>query len=207
MLDPDMFENSDANIYPIRFTRIWSADFVGDPAATRGGLFSKNANLQGVPKMASETEKPIELAEAVDTVAVDEVQPEAVAAETEPAQPEALAEIVTVNDLRDDAQPYVDAFGNQGAAWFLEGKSLQECYQAENETLKETLIELHSQIEELVQSLAKFEDDNGEVEPLSVSPEVSKETQKQAAKREQIEQLQKKGASKPVVAWSALYNN
>ncbi len=210
VLNPAMFEDDEKTIYPIRFERIWSADFVGDPAATRGGLFS-NAKPGGNPVTAEFNKPNDELADAElsQEVAADEQNSEAPAevVETQPEPVEENAEALAVENLRSDAKPYVAAFGNQGAAWFLEGKSLQDCYQIENERLKAHNKELFEQVDELILALNCSENSGGESEPLSVAPEQTSETEADAAKREKVEKLKHRGASKPVIGWAAQYTN
>lgn len=196
ILDSAMFDENN-EIHAIRFERMWSADVVGDPAATRGGLFS-NANLEVNP-MAENLETPVEELAQVDAVEVTEEKIETIE--------EALAEIVTVDSLRDDAKPFVEAFGNQGAAWFLEGKDLLECYKQSNAELSEVLLEMQKQLDELVEALSVSEESNGEAEPLSVAAEVPVESADALAKRERVEKLRQKGASKNVIGWASQYHN
>jgi hypothetical protein len=193
VLDPAMFEDQEKTIHPIRFSRIWSADFVGDPAATRGGLFSKSEISEENPVSENLETPAVELEPVLD-----------VPTEEQPVELSAAA--ATVHNLRDDAKPFVEAFGNQGAAWFLEGKNLEECFREQNASLAEKLETIETQLNAAIDALAKFEAENGEAEPLSVSQELTAETAAAILKREKNEQLRAKGASASVAKWTQIYN-
>lgn len=85
--------------------------------------------------------------------------PTAPAADPQPAQQ-------PVN-FRDEAKPYIEAFGDKGAKWFLEGKELLACYEAELGEVRQQLAAMTEERDSLQEQLASMP--LGEDEPLSSS--------------------------------------
>lgn len=83
-------------------------------------------------------------------------------------------------NFREEAKPYIEAFGDRGAKWFLEGKDLLSCYQAELSEVRDQLAAMTAARDSLQEQLASMP--LGEDEPLSSSdaPDRSKPTGKAA---------------------------
>lgn len=194
---------------PIRFASLRSADVVADPAATRGGLFS--IDDFGAPAWA----------EAFIESQFSEMEPDEVfgrvveflsryykkdfsimtTQQVAPAQePEASLSI-----KREDAQPYIEAFGDAGARAYLEGLSLLECYQAQYEAVKTANEELNAKVADLEARIEAFDSQSGENEPLDATPDaqLSEDQKRRAAK---IEEYKQKGVSDAAARWAVSFS-
>lgn len=168
---------------PFRFAKLHAADIVDEPAATRGGLFDmtdtdvasaaswflsnhyKNSSPvevfgRFVSLLSSHYERDImpELSEAI--VGQANVEP----AEDGVANSDA---VFSVERMREDARPFVEAFGDAGASWYLEGRDLLSCYQEVAETQRGRIEDLENQVAELQAIVEAAELASGEQEPLS----------------------------------------
>lgn len=224
----------------LRFKKLYAADVVDEPAATRGGLFDVNTP-QGLPYQVTwimdhffkdakqeevltrfqsflrkyyrgdfsmnEEQEPV-VAEAVADEAVedsvdvaDEATPEEVPAEVTAE----TTETVTASDLS-AGREYVELFGERGALWFIEGKSLTQCYSLQITSLREQVSTLEADNADLRSRLDAALKTAGEEEALSSEPEMDAAKRKLAKKQEKVAEAKKKGASEAVAAWSAMYD-
>lgn len=183
---------------PIRFERIKAVDFVGDPAATRGGLFEESIEESALQEAEMSDNMFAELKEN-DAIAPDQVEgqvevvEEKVELSEETPVEEAQVEGIP-NVLGEDHSRFIEEFGSQGAVWFLEGKSFDECQQLSSINAKDAKIaELSSQLEDLQAKLEQAQ--LGEVEAVSGSAEVqlSEEERKKAEYEEEILSVMRKG--------------
>lgn len=194
---------------PIRFAKLRAADVVADPAATRGGLFS--IDELGVPAWASSfldhqfsDLSPQDVLERVTQFlsrhyGVDLMAKDATAKVATPN--EVTPQVITTDMLkREDAQPFTEAFGAQGALYFLEGKSLVECFQVEHAKQLEQNAQLNERIKELESLVGQFDQLDGEGEPLSSGERIDlSKADEYKVQREQ--ELRKKGVA-PAIARS-----
>lgn len=179
MLSREMFSDEDSDEVFVRFDRLWSADVVGDPAATRGGLFENQAT----------EENPM---------------PEEQQATLETPQDGSVSVELAADQFRSEAQPYLDAFGAAGAKAYLEGKDLLSCYQEALADEVKTREALEAEIQDLQTKLEAALADDGEPEPLS-SEERVEEDPDILERKQKMEQLQKLGAEKGVAVWASRY--
>ena len=269
--DPDMFGVSLASIIdeelmrsekesedddsphpmPLRFKRLFAADAVDSPAATRDGLFASQLDEHTLPDAATYimdrffsgatredvaarfdsflskyysggsnmTVQATELAEVVIT----EVETETVTTESEcvttivddtpdttedPVEEEATQSTDTMQELaaevikpldRELGKEFIRLFGNEGASWFLDGKSLNECFQMENSNLRQVILMKNKEITKLEARLGAATLAAGEAEPLSAEPLATAASKKQA----KLADAEKKGISPPEAAWAA----
>ncbi len=193
LLDKAMFD-SDSN--GLRFAKVKAVDVVGEPAATRGGLFDTLS--QEVATMADQnTATQAEAPEAVTE------QPEADLQEQEQAeslQEEQGAELT----LQEQSQPFIEAFAEQGAAWFLDGKSLLECYQLKCTELSAQVdgaCKVQAHLEAKLEAALLAAGADGDLE-ASTEPQVGlSETVK--ANQARAQELQEQGADPVVARFSA----
>ena len=82
--------------------------------------------------------------------------------------------VETLEKSADHAE-YVEVFGTQGAMWFLEGKSLNECYREALSVAQEKIAELESQGETLTLEEEQSAPVSGEEQPAEPSVELSEE--------------------------------
>jgi hypothetical protein len=186
---------------PIRFERIKAVDFVGDPAATRGGLFEESIEESALQEAEMSDNMFAELKEK-DAIAPDQVEGQVEVAdkkielseeELSSKEPDKKAEGIP-NVLGENHSTFIEEFGSQGAVWFLEGKSYDECLQLSIISAKDARIaELESQLEDLEYELEQAQ--LGEVEAVSGSAEVqlSEEEKKKAEYEEEILSVMRKG--------------
>ena len=172
---------------PLRWERLWAADVVGEPAATRGGLFSQQEN-----DMADETRLE----------APPEPEAEVVLEETPDTEPAPQVPEVTLESLREDAKPFVEAFGDQGASWFLSGRTLLECFQETTTTLRKSLDEAKAELAQAYEQLEAAILASGEEDALSQEPREELSPSKADAKARATE-LEEKGAEPTVAKWGA----
>jgi hypothetical protein len=192
-VSPD--EDNRNNYQHARLSRLRAADVVDDPAANPDGLFHKHAQIaqdaDGLFEYAFGLtgDKPNLVALSVDgdriKAAVDrflsrhdlslvkgsEQMPEAPAAPVE--TPEVPA--VTRESFNAELQRYVTAFGDAGAAWFIAGKSFEDCQAEQLSALREQLeaaraenAELQARIDAVQlgeEQPEEFGDDTGEHAP------------------------------------------
>lgn len=193
VLDPAMFsmEQDDQGLVPIRIESLYSVDVVGDPAATRGGLFS----MKEEPAMAPDSKEP-EAPTKEELATVDQQ-------EQDTKTDKELG--VNLDHVREEAKPYMLAFGDQGAKWYLEGMSLVDCYKAKNDQLLCYIVDLENKVAELQVQVQAAEQASGEQEPLSSDPKQEVDTQV-LARQARIEELKKKGADETAARWAAMFH-
>ena len=236
---------------PLRFKRLYAADAVDTPAATRDGLFASEIDEHTLPELATfvmdhffigsprhevlarfeaflgkyysggsdMTVQAIELAEVVitevetETVTTESectttITDDSTATEEEPVVNEAAQPMETAQELavevavpldRELGKEFIRLFGNEGAAWFLDGKSLNECFQMENSNLRQVILMKNKEITKLEARLGAATLAAGEAEPLSAEPLATAASKKQA----KLADAEKKGISPPEAAWAA----
>lgn len=171
---------------PLRFSKIRAADFVDEPAATRGGLFAVSKE--------DPRDLPACVTQLLDTHFGKDVDPDVITGRFHELLSRYLGKEVIPVDSRLDAKPentrdelsrYVEAFGDvDGAKWYLEEKSFGECYQSrindlqvekdvEVSELKDRIAAQEQQITDLQQQIESV--DLGEEEPLSSGDAVTEE--------------------------------
>lgn len=177
-------EEDDDGHMPLRFKSLTAVDVVDQPAATRGGMFSKEEQMSeekaleelmagaasgpGKPVVEEPAEEPKE--QHLNAAPVEE-QPVAEEAPVEEEKKEeeccgeegcehkleASAE-VGEDSLMLKAQPYLDAFGEEaGASLFLRGVGLQEALLGSHKEKAEKIEALEAEVAELKAQLASVE--------------------------------------------------
>ncbi len=189
-------EDEDGRL-PLRFKSLTAVDVVDQPAATRGGMFSKEFEMseelkeeliagaaEGPGKPVLE-EKPVAEApvvEAVEEAALVEEQPEAAGEAVEDCEAACsnsdekksfkASQEAEENSLLAQAQPYIDSFGEDaGSALFLKGVDYTTALQQHHAEALTRVAELEEQCSEL---LAKLDAVEGVVESFEeVQTEIS----------------------------------
>ena len=202
---------------PLRIKGLRAVDFVDEPAATRGGLFDLydkrdlapvvssliETHFSGVPKKEV-VERLLGFLslhygeDAMAEAAVDAVETQ----QQEQAAPVAPAPAAMSLEA---AQPFLVAFGDRGAKWFLEGKTMQECLSIVNGEIGEANAKLQSQVDELTAKLAAIEGKLGEEQPLSAAPAGKELTAAQIEAAERKAKLAKAGADDKAIRWAGAF--
>lgn len=215
-LAPEMFQTSekdDTTPVALRLVGLYAADVVDEPAATRGGLFDLESPA-GLPALASwivETHfadrEPEEVGKRLLSflsryygrdVMADVTADKAGQAPEQPKAPEATPAVSL-----EAAKPYMEAFGDRGAAWFLQGKTMSECFAVVNKELQAKIEALQAENKDLATKLEAAKLASGE-QPLSATPPVEVDPKK-AEKAEKVEQFKKQGAAEPVAKLAASF--
>lgn len=215
MMDPEV-EAVDG-LLPVRIKRLYSVDFVGEPNATRGGLFSAEneesmtieEKLEGQLDEDKKDQVVFEEDEKKDEYEED-VKDEK-ASEEEEEEDEMEEHDDEGEKVEQSQQPvpeyeaYIEAFGDQGAVWFLRKRPLNECFaeylhgfRKENEDLKKQLADANAKLEAFSNSL-------GEAEPASKSAEVEL-SEAEIRHQEFIQQKKKDGWSDREIRWASLFS-
>lgn len=213
-----MYEDPEGKTLPLRLDGLRAVDFVDEPAATRGGLFDMTTP-QGLPALTSwivETHfadrEPREVVERMCSFLSKhygrDVMKEVLAGNdagqvTDPAK----APAAPAGPSLDQAKPFIEAFGDRGATWYLEGRSMADCFSDVSLELKEANQALLSQVAELETKLeAALKASQGEEEALSSMPK-NEIPEAKKAKLEKAEQFKAAGASDKTARWAAGLSN
>jgi hypothetical protein len=205
---------------PLRLDGLRAVDFVDEPAATRGGLFDM-ASPQGLPSLATwivETHfadrEPREVVERLCSFLSKhygkDIMSEVLAGnqagqQTQPAPAPVAAPAGQLS--LDGAKPYIEAFGDRGAKWYLEGRPIGECFADIAKESQEANANLLSQIKDLESRLeAAVKASNGEETALSSDPRIELSDSKKAAVAK-AEQLKAQGADDKSAKWAAALSN
>ncbi len=206
---------------PLRIDGLRAVDFVDEPAATRGGLFDMSSPT-GLPALTSwivETHfadrEPSEVVERMCSflskhygrdVMSDVLAGKAGQGEATPAPaPVAPAGQASPQLSIDGAKPFMDLFGDRGAKWYLEGKSLSDCLSVVNTELKAANAELSAKVTDLETRLAAAIKASGEASDQAFSggtPAGSIDPAKAKA-REKVEEFKQQGASEAAAKFAA----
>lgn len=238
VLNGSEMEPDDAGYAPLRVSKLWAVDVVGDPAATRGGLFHQEDDVMSEEiKLDEELKEEVELAAAKKTEELEEAVPEQV---TEDPVEEAQAEEAPEGDepkeeaseeekdeepvaiqqgtkdepapktetktLGADHEQFVEAFGDIGARWYLEGRTLSECFQEKCEKQAEQILELQAKIGEYENRLLVLGKEFGEEAPAPQAVELSAEEIVAAAKQEKLSSMRAQGWSDALAGMSSVLN-
>jgi len=207
----------EGEVIPLRLDGLRAVDFVDDPAATRGGLFDMTSPA-GLPALTSwivETHfadrEPVEVVNRMCSFLskhygrdiMSEVLAGNAATETAPAAP--IAEPAGQLSI-DAAKPYMEAFGDRGAKWYLEGKPMAECFAVELNEVREQLAAKRAENEALQVRLDAALKASGETEQLSSAPKVEL-TDAQAKAKARAAELSAQGAEPKVAKWAAAFGS
>lgn len=207
MMDTDV--TAVDGLLPVRIRKLYSVDFVGDPNATRGGLFSTESeeSMTIEEKLEGQIEEKFE--EKAEEVVKDEVVQDEMLASEEVKEEEKFEEAPAEEKVElavdvPDYEAYIEAFGEQGAVWYLRGKPLNECFaeylhnvNQENEALKAELFELKSQIE-------AFSAGMGEAEPAAANADIQL-SEAEVRHQEFVAQKKEQGWSDKEIRWANLF--
>ena len=218
-------EHEGEGTMPIRFASLYAADLVDQPAATNGLFGSIDDDLPHVAtwllKKHFSNSTPVDvfrrfvsfLSLYFERDVMDEIRDgllaadlvEAPANETPVEQPGEVAAF-SLDTLRDDAKPFVEAFGDVGARWFIEGRDLLECYREKNDELGRHCKDLENQVAELQAQIMAADMASGEPAPLSTD-ERAEVDPTQAAKFARVDELKSKGVDPRVAKFGVALNN
>lgn len=220
MMDPEV-EAVDG-LLPVRIKRLYSVDFVGEPNATRGGLFSaENEESMTIKEklegqldeekkdqvVFEEDEKKDKYEEVKDEEASkDEDEDKMEEDEDEMEEEEKDGEKVEQSQQPlPEYEAYIEAFGEQGAVWYLRGKPLNECFaeylhsvNKENEALRAELAEAKAQVEAFSAGL-------GEESPAAANADVQL-SEAEMRHQEFIAQKKEQGWSDKEIRWASLFS-
>ena len=206
---------------PLRIDGLRAVDFVDEPAATRGGLFDM-ASPTGLPALTSwivdthfADREPREVVERMCSflskhygrdVMSDVLAGKAGQGEATPAPaPVAPAGQASPQLSIDGAKPFMDLFGDRGAKWYLEGKSLSDCLSVVNTEQAKTIQDLSAKVTDLETRLAAAIAATGENpgEAFSAGAPAGSVDPAKVKAREKLEEFKQQGASDPVAKFAA----
>jgi hypothetical protein len=204
---------------PLRLDGLRAVDFVDEPAATRGGLFDM-ASPQGLPSLATwivETHfadrEPREVVERLCSFLSKhygkDIMSEVLAGNQagQQTQPAPASVAAPAGLSLDGAKPFIEAFGERGAMWYLQGRSIGDCFAIFAKETQEQNVNLLSQIKDLETRLeAATKASNGEETALSSEPRIELSDSKKAAVAK-AEQLKSQGADDKSAKWAAALSN
>jgi hypothetical protein len=215
MLSQSMYEDpKDGETMPLRLDGLRAVDFVDEPAATRGGLFDMTSPA-GLPALTTwiveshfADREPAEVVERMCSFLSKhygrDVMSEVLAdAGKDKAAPATEASAALSHDL---AKPYLEAFGDRGAKWYLEGKTFSDCLAIEAKELKEQLSAIQAENADLKTKLEAALKASGEGEHLSSAPRVELSAEKAKAKAREQE-LKSQGTEPKVAKWAAAFSS
>jgi hypothetical protein len=236
VLNGSEMEPDDAGYAPLRVSKLWAVDVVGDPAATRGGLFHQEDDYMSEEiKLEEELKEEVELAKTeeledaepeqvtedpVEAVEGDEDKPEEEPkAEEEEKEEEKVEQSVAVDQATKEPVPptetktlgaeheaFVEAFGDVGARWFLEGRTLADCFQEKCELQAQQLLELQEKLGDYETRIAALGQSFGEEAPAPQAIELSAEEQKAAEKEAKLSAKKAEGWSGALAGMSSILN-
>ena len=227
VLDGSDMEYDEDGYANLRVSKLHAVDVVGDPAATRGGLFHQEESGMSEEKQELATEEvKVEAVEEVVEEVKEEVQeevkeeapepqPEPEVEEVKEEQPEPVAvqqgtgepaPQTETRTLGSEHEAYTEAFGDIGARWYLEGKSLEDCFAQRCGEQAEEIESLKGQLEELSAKLEAIGENFGEEAPAQQSVELSAEEIAAAAKQEKFDSLKGSGWNGAVAGMSSILN-
>lgn len=222
-LDRDLMESGQDGKMPLRLTGLYSVDIVNEPAATRGGLFSKEITMaeEAAPEEKQEPdfsfltseEMPVEekMKLVAEMLGYEEKKEEELAEDPEKEDEPAAEEEPAAEDEEEkkkeemSSKKYIEIFGDKGARWYLEGKSLEWCY---SERLKEAnakISKLTNEIMGMKGQVKAAKEIAGESDPVNLSvAQTEEEKAAQAFEARKLE-LRKLGVDERSARWSQAF--
>ena len=224
-LDRSLMEPNVEGKMPLRLSGLYSVDIVNEPAATRGGLFSKEFTMaeDAAPEEKQEPdfsflmseEMPVE--EKMKRVAkmlgceMPEEKKEEMEEDSKPEE-EMESEEEKKEDMEEvkeeekmSAKRYIELFGDRGARWFLEGKSPSYCFGQQLKEANEKIANMEKQIGEMSSKVKAAKAIVGEDSPASLSVAQTEEEKAKAAFAAKMEQLKKLGVDEKTARWSQAF--
>lgn len=197
-------ESSEDGIAPLRFRHLYAVDVVSTPAATRGGLFSES---QKDEDMTISKPSPVDAEDKTAELAAEAPQTHANEPEQVQASVDTNLSVEALAVATGDHKEFVETFGSQGALWYLEGRSLSDCYKAELETVRADRDKLAEQLAELQASGTRSFEAAGEDEAAEPTVELSEADLKRHEQEVRELEARKRGIRPDVAkAASALAN-
>lgn len=105
----------------------------------------------------------------------------------------------------DGAKPFMDLFGDRGAKWYLEGKSLSDCLSVVNTEQAKTIQDLSAKVTDLETKLAAAIQAGGENpdQAFSAGAPVAPVDPKKAEALAKVEEIKKQGGSERAAKFAA----
>ena len=105
----------------------------------------------------------------------------------------------------DGAKPFMDLFGDRGAKWYLEGKSLSDCLSVVNTEQAKTIQDLSAKVTDLETRLAAAVKATGESpdQAFSAGAPAGVVDPNKVKAQEEKEKFKAQGASEPVAKFAA----
>lgn len=201
---------------PLRLDGLRAVDFVDEPAATRGGLFDMESPA-GLPALATwivETHfsdrEPEEVLQRLSSFLSKhygrEIVMSGTADKADQGQNPAPAPVAPAGLSLDGAKPWIEAFGQRGAVWYIEGRSMADCFGVLSTELREANEALQAQVTDLQTRLdAALKAASGESDALSSTPKTEIPEEKQA-KLKRAEELKAQGVGEKTAKWAAAFS-
>lgn len=221
-LDRDLMESVEGGKMPLRLSSLYSVDIVNEPAATRGGLFSKEFTMaeEAAPEkkeeekemdfsfLTSEMSPEEKLAKVAEMLGIEmpEKKEEMEEHEEEPKEEEeAPPEEEKKEEEQMSSKRYMELFGDRGARWYLEGKSLESCFEEQLKEVREENAKLSKQVDQMSSKVKAAKAIAGEAEPASLSvARTADDIAREAFEARKLE-LARKGVDEKSVRWGQAF--
>ena len=230
-----MQESGHGGLYPLRIAELYSVDIVGDPAATRGGLFSmENDKMTDDAKVEEKEEDEFaylsddsispedKIRKLAESLGIEVDVPEPVKEEQLEDKEASDSDKVDAADKSDEEakkeelsignpERYLETFGDRGARWYIEKRPFADCVLQAWKSEKKLVVELKKTIEVLSQKVKAADVLKGEADPLSASVGkrigLKDEDELLSEKRsKRFEELKSNGVSECTAKWAAAFS-
>lgn len=221
-LDKELMQAGPNGKMPLRLSGLYSVDIVNEPAATRGGLFSKEITMaeDAAPEEKKEqdfsflTSEDMPVEEKMKMVAKmlgyewkEEEQMEEKSEDEEMSEDEEKKEEMAEEEKKEEmsAKQFIELFGDKGARWFLEGKSLAWCYAEKLNEANAKISKLTKEVMGMKGQVKAAKDITGEANPVNLSvAQTEEEKAAQAFEARKLE-LRKLGVDEKSARWSQAF--
>lgn len=225
-LDKELMQAGPDGKMPLRLSGLYSVDIVNEPAATRGGLFSKEIAMaeDAAPEEKKEqdfsflTSEDMPVEEKMKMVAkmlgyewkeeeqMEESEDDKSEDEEEMAEEEKKEEMQEEDKKEEmSAKHFIELFGDKGARWFLEKRSLAWCYAEKLKEANAKISKLSKEVMGMKGQVKAAKEITGEGKPVNLSvAQTEEEKAAQAFEARKLE-LRKMGVDEKAARWSQAF--
>lgn len=223
-LDKELMQAGPDGKMPLRLSGLYSVDIVNEPAATRGGLFSKEITMaeDAAPEEKQEPDFSFLMSEDMPVEEKMQLVAKMLGYELPSDKKEDMSEDEMPEDeeKKEDeeemaseeqkkeemsAKQFIELFGDKGARWFLEGKSLAWCYAEKLKEANAKISKLSKEVMGMKGQVKAAKEITGEDKPVNLSvAQTEEEKAAQAFEARKLE-LRKMGVDEKTARWSQAF--
>lgn len=222
-LDKELMQSGPDGKMPLRLSGLYSVDIVNEPAATRGGLFSKEITMaeDAAPEEKQEPDFSFLMSEDMPVEEKMQLVAKMLGYEMPSEKKEEMSEDEEIpeDEKKDDeeemaeeekkeemsAKQYIELFGDKGARWFLEGKSLAWCYAEKLNEANAKVSKLTKEVMGMKGQVKAAKEITGEEKPVNLSVAQTEEEKAAQAFEARKLQLRKMGVDEKSARWSQAF--